>query len=332
MTHLLRLAVGSHQAGSGKGCAMGTPDGRRSRRCAMGEVRHAGLPNSRLARSPCPWRVLQVHRPRLRRARHNRQPHTPRHPKKAGLCVNRNDKLAPRLSVGAGPADGSKMCAMQVISWENGDATITDMPDCADPVLARIVQNVNDNICTHRDGDLLCPDCSIQVLALAHRTVGTGAPAGLDRRIVWVRLAADQARQVLHLAGNRPAALAAIEAAEAWASKPDSAAAAAAAYAATADAADAAYAATAAAVAAVAAAAAAAAYAAAACAAYAAAANARPGSSGGRLRLAHRAIDLFEQLTGHVGQQPDPDRTAAAYAAVTGGDTLTEWLHVQDSR
>lgn len=26
-----------------------------------------------------------------------------------------------RLSVGAGPVDGSRMCAMQVISWENND-------------------------------------------------------------------------------------------------------------------------------------------------------------------------------------------------------------------
>jgi hypothetical protein len=128
--------------------------------------------------------------------------------------------ILPRLRVGAGASDGTTgLCGMQVISWESGDTTITDLPACADPVLARIAQNVNDRICTHRTGDLLCPACSVLVLALAHRTVGTGGPADLDRRRVWVRIAADQARQVLYLTAA-PEARAAIEAAEAWAADP----------------------------------------------------------------------------------------------------------------
>jgi len=122
-----------------------------------------------------------------------------------------------RLAVGSHEAGSGKGCAMNVVSWESGDTTITDMPACADPMLARIVQNVNDRICTHRDGDLLCPACSVKVLDLAHRIVGSGAYplTDLERHRVWVRVAADQARQVLHLT-TAPEALAAIEAAERW--------------------------------------------------------------------------------------------------------------------
>src|SRR5690606_32525120 len=137
------------------------------------------------------------------------------------------DYKVPRLGVGAGPADGSRMCAMQVISWENGDTTITDLPACSDPMLARIVQCVNDTFCDHRDGDLLCPECSIKVLDLAHRTVGTGTLdlSELDRCRVWVRVAADQARQVLDLEceDGRGVCEAAIVAAERWADDPSEA-------------------------------------------------------------------------------------------------------------
>ena len=199
-----------------------------------------------------------------------------------------------RLAVGSHAAGSGKGCAMNVVSYENGDTTITDMPACADPLLARIVQRVNDSICTHRDGDLLCPSCSVKVLALAHRTVGTGGLVDLDRRRVWVWVAADQARAVLHLVTS-PKALAAIEAAEAWADDPsaENRANAYAAYAA----------------AAVAYGANAAAYA-----AYDAAATTADSS----LALAHRAVDRFYALTGLTEHAPDPERTAVALASMTG--------------
>jgi hypothetical protein len=152
-----------------------------------------------------------------------------------------------RLAVGSHQAGTGKGCAMNAVSWENGDTTITDLPACADPLLARIVQRVNDKICTHRDGDLLCPSCSIKVLHLAHRTVGTSGHglSPIDLRRVWVRVAADQARQVMHL-NTDPRVGRAIVAAESWAANPSaanpSAAYAAAAAAAAADDADAAYA------------------------------------------------------------------------------------------
>jgi hypothetical protein len=232
-----------------------------------------------------------------------------------------------RLAVGSHVAGSGKGCAMNVISWENGDKNITDMPACSDPLLARIVQRVNDAICTHRDGDLLCASCSLAVLELGHLTVGTGAIplTALERHRVWVKVAADQARQVLHIVSqdNKAASIRAIESAERWAEYPtdenrkECAAAAAAAYAA-AHAYAAAYAAHAVAhaVAAYAAhdAAAAAAYAAYAAHAHAAHAYAHAvGAVGGSSRrLARRAIDLFISLTGHVTPEIKPEETACA--------------------
>lgn len=87
-----------------------------------------------------------------------------------------NDITSPlRLSAGSHQAGSGQGCAMNVISWESGDTTITDYPACAARPLARMVQLVNDSFCTHRDEDTLCPPCSIEVLALAHRTVGTSS-------------------------------------------------------------------------------------------------------------------------------------------------------------
>lgn len=127
-----------------------------------------------------------------------------------------------RLATGSHEAGSGKGCAMNVVSWENGDTNITDLPACSDLMLAKLVQRVNDNYCEHRDGDLLCPSCSIAVLGLAHRTVGTSAH-GLDAETlhkVWVTIAVEQAESVLHIfeaecpGDDRPRK--AIEAIRAW--------------------------------------------------------------------------------------------------------------------
>jgi hypothetical protein len=98
-----------------------------------------------------------------------------------------------RLAVGSHRQGSGRGCAMNVISWENGDARITDHPDCADPALTKIVQKVNDGYCQHLDAPdngpvryLLCPACSFKVLELAHRTPGTfmRMPLG-DRRELY---------------------------------------------------------------------------------------------------------------------------------------------------
>lgn len=79
-----------------------------------------------------------------------------------------------RLSVRSHKAGSGKGCAMNVISWENRDEKITDFPLCTDYFLAKVMQRINDTICSHRgESDLLCPECSIKMLELAHRTTGT---------------------------------------------------------------------------------------------------------------------------------------------------------------
>jgi hypothetical protein len=129
-----------------------------------------------------------------------------------------NTNVGPlRLAVGSHKAGSGRGCAMNVISWENGDSRISDMPDCTHPFLARVVQRLNDSICEHRDGDLLCADCSVIVLGLAHRTVGT-ADADPDGRVM-VRIAAEEAQRVAHL-NSDPRVQAAIDAALAWADTP----------------------------------------------------------------------------------------------------------------
>ena len=264
-----------------------------------------------------------------------------------------NTNVGPlRLAVGSHKAGSGRGCAMNVISWENGDSRISDMPDCTHPFLSRVVQRLNDSICEQRDGGLLCADCSVIVLGLAHRTVGT-ADADPDGRVM-VRIAAEEAQRVAHM-NSDPRVQAAIDAALAWADTPtyadadaaayaaiDAARAAAAdadaaAYAAQADAAayaaiDAAraaaatYAADAAAYAAQAAAATyaadaanAAAYAAAAAdaaatyaAAYAAYAAYAANAAAGRVEQTERIIDRFRALTGHDTTAPDPTVTAQA--------------------
>jgi hypothetical protein len=90
---------------------------------------------------------------------------------------------------------------MQVVSWQEGALDVTDKPACADPVLTRIVQNVNDKTCANRDGDLLCPECSVAMLTLADRTVGTRMVDWSEREaaLVHAQLAIEQAEQVAHL-------------------------------------------------------------------------------------------------------------------------------------
>lgn len=92
----------------------------------------------------------------------------------------------PRLAVGSHPGSKTYMCAMNVISWENGDKDITDFPACTPRPLARMVQMVNDTYCRHITSELdphtgrrvsvLCAPCSVKMLNLAHRTVHLPTP------------------------------------------------------------------------------------------------------------------------------------------------------------
>lgn len=89
-----------------------------------------------------------------------------------------------QLATGSHTAGSGKGCAMNMVSWENGDTTITDFPACTARPLARLVQIVNDSICTHRNDGFLCGECSVTVLNLAHQTVGT-ASATREQQAAW---------------------------------------------------------------------------------------------------------------------------------------------------
>lgn len=199
------------------------------------------------------------------------------------------------------PGSG-KGCSMNVVSWANGDATITDYPACSDPMLSRIVQGVNDSLA--QDDGSLTPEDSMRVLDLGFATVGTAyhGLSDLELKVIYIRCAVLAARKVLHL-NDDPRVVTAIEATEAWCSDPatataSAATASAAAAAARASAASAAYAARAAASAAYAASAVDAAYAASAAASAAGAAGRAAGSRYFRAELAAEIIDLFKSLTG----------------------------------
>jgi hypothetical protein len=76
-----------------------------------------------------------------------------------------------RLAQGSHKAGSGKGCAMNVISYINGDTYITDYPECSARPLARLVQNLND-ILAGPDG-FLSPENSVLVLDLGWLTVGT---------------------------------------------------------------------------------------------------------------------------------------------------------------
>lgn len=89
-----------------------------------------------------------------------------------------------RLAAGSHQRGSGKGCAMNVISYINGDTQITDFPDCSARPLARMVQSLND-LLAGPDG-FLSPENSVIVLDLGWRTVGTAAT---PRHVIWRWLA-----------------------------------------------------------------------------------------------------------------------------------------------
>ncbi|HZU46746.1 MAG TPA: hypothetical protein VFA16_05735 [Mycobacterium sp.] len=83
-----------------------------------------------------------------------------------------------RLAKGSHVPGTGKGCAMNVISYINGDAQITDFPSCSAGPLAVLVQSSNDLLAAP-DG-YLSPENSVLALDLAWQTVGTAdAPDSL---------------------------------------------------------------------------------------------------------------------------------------------------------
>lgn len=90
-----------------------------------------------------------------------------------------------QLSAGSHKAGSGKGCAMNVISWENGDKIITDFPECSDKLLASLVQQVNDYL-ANPDTGLLESPMSMKVLELGHATVGTTSHSLTNKELVNV--------------------------------------------------------------------------------------------------------------------------------------------------
>ena len=80
-----------------------------------------------------------------------------------------------RLAKGSHRPASGEGCAMNVISYINGDAQVTDFPTCSARPLSLLVQSSND-LLAGPDG-YLSPDNSVVALDLAWQTVGTaGVP------------------------------------------------------------------------------------------------------------------------------------------------------------
>lgn len=103
----------------------------------------------------------------------------------------------PRLSRKSWSPGTGRMCAMNLLSWENNDPVISDLPRGVAVGLAAMMHYVNDRCCDHEDPadwTLLCPPCSMAVIDVAHRCVGTAVPDGRD---VSLRVHQTWARQVI---------------------------------------------------------------------------------------------------------------------------------------
>jgi hypothetical protein len=88
-----------------------------------------------------------------------------------------------RLAKGSHQPGSGKGCAMNVISYINGDTQITDFPDCSARPLAAFVQLCNDLLAG--PDDYLSAENSLLALELGWQTVGT---ADVDDTVIhaWV--------------------------------------------------------------------------------------------------------------------------------------------------
>lgn len=89
-----------------------------------------------------------------------------------------------QLAKGSHQPGSGKGCAMNVVSYTNGDVQITDFPDCSAVPLSRIIQTVNDALADPVTG-LLSPENSLIALRLGFRTVGTGTSSSPRAQADW---------------------------------------------------------------------------------------------------------------------------------------------------
>lgn len=99
-----------------------------------------------------------------------------------------------RLAEGSHSAGSGMGCAMNVVSWIQGDRTITDFPSCVARTLAKVVQGLNDACATERfdygdgrEGKYVPVQWTMRVLDQAFAVMGTAETARLVNRIEWRR-------------------------------------------------------------------------------------------------------------------------------------------------
>lgn len=104
-----------------------------------------------------------------------------------------------RVSAGSHKRGSGTGCAMNVVSWINGDAVITDYPECSASPLATLVQTFNDALAYSPNGyvdkqlrvRMLSPEDSAIVVDLGIKTIGTSAATVAQCR-EWLRLVSEK--------------------------------------------------------------------------------------------------------------------------------------------
>lgn len=99
-----------------------------------------------------------------------------------------------RLAQGSHKAESGMGCAMNLVSWIQGDRTITDFPSCVARTLAKVVQGLNDACATEdfdygdgRRGKYIPVRWTMRVLEQAFAVMGTAETARLVNRVEWRR-------------------------------------------------------------------------------------------------------------------------------------------------
>lgn len=90
------------------------------------------------------------------------------------------DRLQPlQVAAGSHSKGSGKGCAMNVVSYINGDQEITDFPECSAKVLAMRVQAMNDVLADFTT-KLLSPEDALDVIRLGVMTMGTGVAEKME--------------------------------------------------------------------------------------------------------------------------------------------------------
>lgn len=98
-----------------------------------------------------------------------------------------------RLAKGSHSAGSGQGCVMNVVSWLQGDKTITDYPSCVVKPLAALMQSLNDTLATQKrdygngQGSFVPTKWSVPVLELGFEVMGTSLDFGQVDLIEWKR-------------------------------------------------------------------------------------------------------------------------------------------------